>query len=177
VSRDRAGVGTEDGVVSTEPCNPDSVQHLYERHGRALLAYACSLTPDSGKAEDIVHQVFLRLLTRRITCPDSPLPYLLRAVRNTALNEQRRWRREVELTDAVGWLEAPPGRHEEALALEAALRTLPQEQRELIVLRIWAQLSFEEAAAVVGCSPNTAASRFRYGRDKLRAILRPLARK
>jgi RNA polymerase sigma-70 factor, ECF subfamily len=175
VSSDRVEVNCAASRVTNGLCDRDSVQRLYETHGRALLAYACSLAPDAGRAEDIVHQVFLKLLTRRIDVPDSALPYLLRAVRNTALNERRRWRREVELTDATGWLEAPADRQEEALALEAALRTLPQEQRELIVLHIWAQLSFEEAAAVVGCSPNTAASRFRYGRDKLRAILRPLA--
>lgn len=156
---------------------PDRIGALYEAHGRALFAYASSLTPDSAVAEDVVHQVFLKLLkSRDVALPERPLPYLLKAVRNTALNDLRQRRREVELNAEAGWLEAPAGREEEALALEAALNMLPQEQRELIVLRTWAELTFEEAAAVVGCSPNTAASRYRYGRDKLRTILYPLAK-
>jgi RNA polymerase sigma-70 factor (ECF subfamily) len=54
--------------------------------------------------------------------------------------------------------------------LQSALRTLPGEQREVVVLRIWGQLTYEEAAAVIGISPNTAASRYRYGIEKLREI-------
>jgi RNA polymerase sigma-70 factor (ECF subfamily) len=64
----------------------------------------------------------------------------------------------------------------EALALQTALRRLPLEQREVVVLRIWGELTFEEVGVVVGCSTSTAASRFRYGCSKLRAVLRPLTR-
>jgi RNA polymerase sigma-70 factor (ECF subfamily) len=56
------------------------------------------------------------------------------------------------------------------LALQSALRMLPQEQREIVVLHIWGELTFEDAAAIVGISPNTAASRYRYGLGKLREI-------
>ena len=56
------------------------------------------------------------------------------------------------------------------MALQSALRMLPDEQREVLVLRIWGQLMFDEAAAVIGVSPNTAASRYRYGLAKLKEI-------
>ena len=68
------------------------------------------------------------------------------------------------------WLESPDGSRETSLALQSALRMLPGEQREIVVLRIWGALTFEEAAAVIGISPNTAASRYRYGIAKLKEI-------
>src|SRR5258708_35203908 len=92
-----------------------------------------------------------------------PRPYLFRAVRKAALNHIRGKAREVALGDAVMWLESPDGSKETSLALQSALRTLPEEQREIVVLRVWAELTFEEAADVIGISPNTAASRYRYG--------------
>jgi RNA polymerase sigma-70 factor (ECF subfamily) len=76
----------------------------------------------------------------------------------------------VELADGGIWLESPNGSTETAMALQSALRTLPDEQREVVVLKIWGQLTYEEAAAVIGISPNTAASRYRYGIEKLREI-------
>ncbi len=162
--------------MSVPARNRETVARLYEVHGRSLLAYACTFAPDLAAAEDVVHGVFLRLLSGKVTLPDSPLPYLFKAVRNTALNERRRQTREVALSHAAGWLEAPAGLEDDAIALETALGTLPLEQREVVVLRIWGQLSFEEVGVVIGCSINTAASRFRYGCQKLRAVLRPLTK-
>jgi len=148
----------------------DDARGLYERHGRALLAYACALLRDPSAAEDVLHQVFLNVLRGRAAINGDPVPYLFRAIRNTALNHIRGQSREVELAGAGVWLESPDGRTEESLALQSALATLPAEQREVVVLKIWGQLTFEEAAAVIGVSPNTAASRYRYGLEKLKEI-------
>jgi RNA polymerase sigma-70 factor (ECF subfamily) len=149
------------------------VRELYELHGRALLAYACAFLHDPSEAEDVLHQVFLQLLRDGRTEIESP-GYLFRAVRNRVLNHLRGRSREVALDDApdgsAQWLESPSNSTETALALQSALRTLPGEQREVIVLRVWGQLTFEEVAAVVGVSPNTAASRYRYGLAKLNEV-------
>jgi RNA polymerase sigma-70 factor (ECF subfamily) len=152
---------------------PEEVRRLYEKHGRALLAYACSFVSDYSAAEDVLHQVFVRLLRGDIEITGPPVAYLYRAIRNAALNTLRRHSREVELDSNAGWLESPPGMEEMGVALQSVLRNLPEEQREIIVLRVWGQMSFEEAAAVVGISPSTAASRYRYGLMKLRERLRP----
>jgi RNA polymerase sigma-70 factor (ECF subfamily) len=151
----------------------NEVRELYELHGRALLAYACAFLHDPAEAEDVLHQVFLQLLRDGGTRIESP-GYLFRAVRNRVLNHLRGRSREVTLDDApdgnAQWLESPSNSTETALALQSALRTLPEEQREVIVLRVWGQLTFEEVAAVVGVSPNTAASRYRYGLAKLNEV-------
>lgn len=148
----------------------DDVRGLYETHGRALLAYASALLRDPSAAEDVLHQVFLNLLRGRASIAGEPAPYLFRAVRNGALNHIRGQARETDLKDASVWLESPDGSRETSIALQSALRALPAEQREVVVLHIWGQLTFEEAAAVIGVSPNTAASRYRYGLAKLREI-------
>ena len=147
----------------------NEVRRLYEVHGRALLAYACAFLHDPSEAEDVVHQVFLQLLRDSAT-EISSSGYLFRAVRNRALNQLRGRSREVALDGGVQWLESPSGSTETALALQSALGTLPQEQREVIVLRVWGQMTFEEVAGVVGVSPNTAASRYRYGLAKLSEV-------
>jgi len=148
----------------------DDVRGLYETHGPALLAYASALLRNPSAAEDVLHQVFLNLLRGRVSITGEPAAYLFRAVRNGALNHIRGQSREADLTDAAVWLESPDGSRETSLALQSVLRTLPSEQREVIVLRIWGQLTFEEAADVIGISPNTAASRYRYGMAKLKEI-------
>jgi RNA polymerase sigma-70 factor, ECF subfamily len=148
----------------------NDVRGLYETHGRPLLAYACALLRDPSAAEDALHQVFLNVLRGRTSIDGDPKAYLFRSVRNAALNHIRGQAREVELADGGVWLESPDGSVETSMALQSALNALPDEQREVVVLKIWGQLTFEEAAAVIGIPANTAASRYRYGLEKLREI-------
>ena len=150
------------------------VERLYEQHGRVLLAYACSFVHSVAEGEDIVQQVFTRLLRGDLVITGLPLAYLCRAIRNTALNQRRTWRRETALDDEVGWLEAPAGLEESALAIERSMTRLPVEQREVVVLHVWGGLTFSEIGDTLAISANTAASRYRYALGKLREVLKPL---
>ena len=152
----------------------EQVRTLYEQHGRVLLAYAIALLPDRAASEDVLHQVFVKLLQGKIGINGPPVHYLYRAIRNAALNYRRNHSREVELESNGQWLESPPGMEDIGLALQSALRELPDEQREIIVLRVWGQMTFEEAAAALEIPVNTAASRYRYGLAKLKERLQPL---
>jgi RNA polymerase sigma-70 factor (ECF subfamily) len=158
------------------------VDQLYDRHGPALLAYACSFVSDVAAAEDVLHQVFLRLLQKDTVVPDIPLAYLYRCVRNAALNSRRSTRHELQpdlanpARNGVALFEHHGGKREAALALHAALFTLSEEQREVVVLRIWSGMTLEEVAALTGVPLNTAASRFRYALEKLRELLKPYER-
>ena len=164
------------GGVITGILDHQQVKTLYEQHGRVLLAYAVSLLPDRAASEDVLHQVFVKLLQGNVFINGSPVRYLYRAIRNAAFNYRRDHSREVELEADCRWLESPPGMEAVGLALESALRELPDEQREIIVLRVWGQMTFEEAAAALEISPNTAASRYRYGLAKLKERLQPLSK-
>ena len=68
------------------------------------------------------------------------------------------------------------GNQEAALTLEKALAELPEEQREVVVMRVWSGMTLEEIAAAVDAPPNTIASRYRYALNKLREKLRPYER-
>ena len=155
--------------------NRKEVRALYEGHGPVLLAYAMSLVHDRAASEDILHQVFIKLLQRPVVISGPPLHYLYRAIRNSALNYRRQHARELELRANGHWLKSPPGLEETGLALQSALAELPDEQREMLILRIWGQMTFEEAATALEISPNTAASRYRYALAKLKERLKPLA--
>jgi RNA polymerase sigma-70 factor (ECF subfamily) len=144
----------------------NQVRSLYEKHSRGLFAYACSFSNSFASAEDSVHQVFVRLLRLDLQVPDSPVPYLYRAVRNAVLNQNRNRGREVDLEDL--WLETTAGTTHAGIELQSTLQELPSEQREVIILHIWGQLSFEEIGDALEISSNTAASRYRYGLRKLR---------
>ncbi|HLJ87141.1 MAG TPA: RNA polymerase sigma factor [Candidatus Angelobacter sp.] len=153
--------------------NRNEVEDWYTQYGPALLAYAVALTGEKGAAEDVLHQVFLKLLEMDQPRPNDPKPYLFRAVRNRAFNVRRSASRNVPL-DADQWLDAPTDLVDAGLALQAALRELPEEQREIIVMRIWGEMTLEQAAAVLEVPTNTAASRYRYGLAKLRNAMQSM---
>jgi len=166
-------VGEQDNALSGARLSADGVRALYERHGPALVAYACSFLPDVAAAEDAVHGVFLRLLRSEIETPQSPVSYIYRAVRNSALNARRSSIRESPLAENETLFAHPSGNHEAALALQKLLSELPEEQREAVVMRIWSGMTLEEIAVSTEVSLNTVASRYRYALEKLRERMRP----
>jgi RNA polymerase sigma factor (sigma-70 family) len=148
------------------------VQDLYQQHGPALLAYATGLLGSRASAEDVLHQVFLSLLSKA-DHPSEARPYLFKAVRNRALNSRRRGVRMVALHDHdQEWLVKPQGMIEAGIQVERALRDLPPEQREVVLMRVWGEMTLEEIATVLDVSANTAASRYRYALGKMREILK-----
>jgi RNA polymerase sigma-70 factor (ECF subfamily) len=157
--------------MSTPRLSRDEVERLYAELGPALLAYGCCLLGDRGRAEDALHQLFLRLLSDGAGALRDQRPYLYRALRNTALNLRRGEARAQEREAKAALFEAPPGLESQALELAAALQELPDEQRQAVVLKVWGGLTFEEIAGVADVPANTAASRYRYGLARLRARL------
>jgi RNA polymerase sigma-70 factor (ECF subfamily) len=94
-----------------------------------------------------------------------------------ARRRDARQRRNDTLAAAAVGLFAPAGDPDEAAfrrELEAALAELPVEQRAVVHLKLWEGLTFDAIADALDIPLNTAASRYRYGLDKLRTRLRPL---
>lgn len=145
------------------------IQALYRQHGPALLAYGVSLLGDRAAAEDVLHQVFLEILGT-VSRPDEPRPYLFRAVRNRALNSRRSTERLTALDHHEWLVKTEPTMHA-AIAIEKAMRELPAEQREVVVMKVWGEMTMEEIATVLEIPENTAASRYRYALAKLREHL------
>ena len=116
-------------------------------------------------------------LMQREVAPNEPLHYCLRAFRNRALNYRRSlWRRLTRELESRRWFEREPVESPQERAAMKCLETLPADQREVIVLKIWHQYTFEEIGGLLEISPNTVAGRFRYGVKKLRASLNGVAR-
>ena len=144
---------------------------LIDRHSPALVLFArqrCD-TP-----EDVVQEAFCALAAIR-TPPDDPAAWLFRTVRNRSLDagkaDRRRKRREAAVGGSVVWFVEPRVSGLEAAEAVGALQTLPDELREVIVLRMWSDLTLEQVAAAVGCSVSTAHRRYEAGLSALRERL------
>ena len=148
---------------------------LYDAHAAGLYRYALMILADSAAAQDAVQQAFARYMDRRGPAVLSESDYLRTSVRNECFSALRRRRRDRADVDATSLLEpiAPGGRPEERIALEDAMRALPPEQREVIHMKVYEGMTFDEIAGRIGASVNTAASRYRYGLAKLRERLAP----
>ena len=148
---------------------------LYAREGGALLRVAFALLGSRADAEDAVQEVFVGLARARASWAslENLRAYLFTALRHAAAKAaaRRRADRSAPLPDGLA---APPPRGlaaGPAARLERALAALPADRREVVALRIDAGLTFREIAAVLGVSPNTAASRYRYALAELRDAL------
>jgi RNA polymerase sigma-70 factor, ECF subfamily len=147
------------------------LEQLYLARSAEIILYGRALGLSQAEAEDVLQETFLALL-RLERMPDEPAFYCLRAFRNRALNHKRGlFRRLARELEAQSWFEPPAGESPQERAALRALARLPREQREVIVLKIWHQHTFEEIGGLLDLSPHTAAGRYRYGMNKLRAFL------
>jgi RNA polymerase sigma-70 factor (ECF subfamily) len=145
---------------------------LIDRHAAALILYARQWC---GTPEDVVQDAFLALMAQP-KAPEPVAPWLFRVVRNRALSaaraERRRRRREGDVAArAAPWFHSDPAQELDALELREALSGLPDEQREIIIAHVWGGLTFEQAAALAGCSTSMAYRRYTAGVETLRARL------
>ena len=105
--------------------------------------------------------------------PEAPENYCVRSFRNRALNCRRNlWRRLTREFELARWFERVPAENPAERAAMRGLAALPQDQREVIVLKIWHEHTFQEIGELLDVSPNTAAGRYRYGMKKLRTFLK-----
>lgn len=151
----------------------EEVEQSYREYAAALIVFASAILRDRARAQDVVQQVFLRLMDRPVEVPENPKAYLFAAVRNTALNESRSGSRRVEFEENDPWFETPISNGEGVdIMTERSLRrglcSLPEEQRQVVVMHLWGELTFAAIADVLGISAHTAASRYRYAVARLR---------
>lgn len=147
----------------------DQIRRLYEAHRQGLFSYALTLTGEAARAEDAVHAAIERLLARPLL-PFNLKLFAYRCVRNAAVSAWRKdeARREAYFDfDAVPAAAAAPARTER---LESALAQLGPDEREAVTLKIFDDLTFREIAAIRGANPNTVASHYRRGLEKLRTL-------
>lgn len=149
----------------------DWVGRAYDRYADSLFRYAVIVLADADEAGDVVHHVFLGLLRQRRANVDELAHYLRRATRNECFTRLRRRARETTSEKPLLEVAVPAADPDLKLSIERALRLLPPEQREVIHLKVFEGMTFQEIADVTDESINTIASRYRYAIDKLRVAL------
>ena len=159
----------------------DAFQVIYEKYASDLLTLAANLLGDGSAAEDVVQDVFISFVksVRQFRLRGSLKGYLATCVANRSRDYIRRRKRqavgglnEAERITSGGKEPIQSAIHNEQLEkLSHAVRQLPYEQREAIVLRLHGDLRFRQIAKLQNVSIKTALSRYRYGLQKLRSIL------
>ncbi|HEY4232829.1 MAG TPA: sigma-70 family RNA polymerase sigma factor [Lacipirellulaceae bacterium] len=151
----------------------DALGALFDLTSHRLVRFAVAVTRNQHDAEDAVQTALVRLAGKpELLRPvGAPWPYLLRMVRNEALLVGRRKQRchaTGDLIDLVTFCPVDELEREEChRAVWSALRTLPPEQAEVVVLKIWEDMTFAQIGQILETSPNTVASRYQYAMTRL----------
>lgn len=155
----------------------DAVRYLYVRYADCVYGYVRSLVREDHEAEDVTQQVFMKLMTVIPKYQSQGVPFsawLLRVARNVALDSMRQ-RRAIP-TETIygadeGYDEAASGR---VTALKEALASLPEEQRDVVILRHLVGLSPREIADRLGKTEYAVHGLHHRGRQRLKRRLTSL---
>jgi RNA polymerase sigma-70 factor (ECF subfamily) len=146
---------------------------LFDLTAQRLVRYATTITRNQHDAEDAVQTTLVKVAGEpQLLCRSrQPWSYLLRMVRNESLlilRRKQRWSLVSNVTDLLSRRMVDELDQEDThQAVWAALRTLPTDQSEVVVLKIWEEMTFTQIAEILEISPSTAASRYRYAIGKL----------
>jgi RNA polymerase sigma-70 factor (ECF subfamily) len=159
-----------------QPLKPDELCRLIDTHSATLILYAKQW--NAADAEDVVQETFLRLVKRAQWegMPVNPAAWLFTAVRNEAIDRHRKAKRRQQheqqaMAQRPVWLETPPDSSLRSAELLEFLDTLPMEQREIVIARIWGGLTFDEIAALMDDSRTTVHRRYGEALETLRERL------
>jgi len=154
----------------------DLLERIYREQRQGLYSLALSITRHAHQAEDAVHEAFARLCRKTGAPHGDAASYVFAAVRNAALDQVRRRRADAPTPDGLFDMEGredgdPVLRASEAERdelLRAALDELPERQREVVVMRIYGGLTFEQMSQALDEPLSTVSSRYRRALDQLR---------
>jgi len=152
-----------------------------DEHAAALVLLARQRSHSHAEAEDIVQDAFVRFWPKRDSARNARA-YLYACVRTAAMDRRRgaarRQRREQAVAlaadanqDTAGLFEDTAEQDERREAIERALTALPVSQKEVVVMKIWGELTFQDIGEALAIPANTAASRYRYALATLKESL------
>jgi RNA polymerase sigma-70 factor, ECF subfamily len=151
--------------------SPEAFADLYDRFGARLYHYLLGQTRSADAAEDLAQTVMLRLVRsrKRLRGVENLRAYVFTIARNELMRAREK-RRVPETETPVEMLVAPESGLDRADLdeLRTAVAALSPQRLEVVSLKLWQGLTFAEIGEVLGISPNTAASRYRYALENLR---------
>ena len=167
--------------------NESCLEELIARHKKRVFSYIMMVVRDRHLAEDVFQDTFIKVIQtlKRGTYNDEGkfLPWVLRIAHNLVIDHFRRVKR-MPLVDAgedfdiFSVLTMRQGNVEDKLVkrqirsdVRQAIERLPLEQREVLIMRHYMDMSFKEIADTTNCSINTALGRMRYALINLKKML------
>ncbi len=154
----------------------ERLESIYREHRQGLFSLALSITRRRDAAEDAVHDAFARLFRSRAVLQGDAVAYVFACVRNAAVDVARRRPPEAALSESLFEADcrtpadaAESG--EQTDRLRQALGALPGPQRETVVMRTYAGLTFQQIAEALGEPLPTVASRYRRALERIRRFL------
>jgi len=148
----------------------------FDEHGPAMVLLARQWTDSHAEAEDVVQDAFVRFWPNRASTRNARA-YLYASVKSAAMDRRRsetrrRSREEQTLrADNESLFEHTLEHDERRETIEKTLQLLPDDQKEVVIMKIWGGLTFQDIGEALTISPNTAASRYRYALASLRQSL------
>ena len=150
------------------------LEKVFLQHQRHLYVSALAITRNRAAAEDSVHEALLAVASLR-EAPRDTAAYLYRVVRNKALHSLKQASRQVALVDIQeDYLETTPGDAEHSTLIQqikTQIQTLALDEQQVLILKLFEDLTFDEIAHIMEASPNTVASWYRRGLAKLKELL------
>jgi RNA polymerase sigma-70 factor (ECF subfamily) len=151
---------------------PAAFAELYDLCADRLHHWLLRQTGSRTDADDVVQETFLRLARSRgkLAKVQNLVAYVFTIARNESARLQKRRAREAGAIAARPWESTEPGTGTDDTAelIAVALARLPDEQREIVELKVYGGLTLREIAEVTALPPGTVATRYRAGLEKLR---------
>ncbi|MEJ6787161.1 MAG: sigma-70 family RNA polymerase sigma factor [Bacteroidota bacterium] len=167
--------------------NEACLEMLINRHKDRIFTTIILIVKDSYIAEDLFQETFIKIIKNlkkgKYNEEGKFLPWAIRIARNMAIDYFRKMKRMPIVTGsdgedvfrkiklAVDNREEQMIRHEKESMVRAVINKLPEEQRQVLILRHYGELSFKEIAAMTGVSINTALGRMRYALNNMRKMM------
>lgn len=165
----------------------EALSTLIDRYKEKVFTSIMLLVKDKYLAEDIFQDTFIKVIdtlhSGRYTDEGKFLPWVMRIAHNLCVDHFRKIKRRptiktsdnYDIFEVLNFSEAGVDermvQNQSNIRVRKMLDMLPQDQKEVIIMRHFAELSFKEIAQITGCSINTALGRMRYGLINLRKIM------
>jgi len=180
-------ISDQELVLMYQSGTESALNELVKRHKRSIFTDIYLLVKDRYLAEDIFQETFIKIINTlkngNYNEEGKFAGWAVRVGRNLTIDYMRKIKRDVTITDSEGndifnYLVIAEENHQDRLIknqtykqLKELVNLLPDEQREVLILRHWGDLSFKEIADITGVSINTSLGRMRYALTNLRKII------
>lgn len=146
----------------------ENLSEIYGQYKQGFFSLALSILKDTAEAEDAVHDAFMKLIKKDIHIKGDPVSYVFSTVRNAALDRFRKRKRIVNVPDFIfedeTSMEAGPGssmlERERNFIIRKEIEKLDEPQREVVIMKLFSGLTFEQIAEIRNEPLSTVSSRY-----------------